>query len=72
MQESNHINQLNIQSEKMDEISMYHFVKNQMHINDEYYDYICDREIFLIKKAMVYTIIAPFASMLFLAGLLCI
>lgn len=45
-----------------------YFIKGQMHVKDQYYDEVSEQDIFLIKKSILYTAIAPFAGALFMSA----
>ena len=59
-------NPLREEVEKLDDISRYYRIKSQLHIKDEYLESVADHDIFHMKKALVYVLIAPFAGMMFL------
>jgi len=52
----------------MDDISKMYFTKAQMHVKDQYYDEVSERDIYLIKKSILMTGIAPFAGALFMSA----
>ena len=52
----------------MDEISKMYFIKGQMHVKDQYYDEVSENDIFLIKKSIAWTCVAPFAGALFMSA----
>lgn len=43
-------------------VNLYYAQKARIEINDEYLEYICERDLQMMRKAFGYVVIAPFAG----------